>query len=89
MTLFVSEFSSKASKQISKLDEVTKFRVRSKIERLENAPFPTDSKRLGGYNDEKVFRVRVGDLRILYLVRYNPNKVIIINVDKRSKVYER
>jgi mRNA-degrading endonuclease RelE of RelBE toxin-antitoxin system len=37
---------------------------------------------------EKPFRVRVGDQRILYLVRHNPNKLIIIKIDKRSRVYD-
>ncbi len=37
--------------------------------------------------EKRFFRVRVGDQRILYVVRYNPNKLLVVRVDKRSRVY--
>ncbi len=39
MAIFPSEFSSQAAKYIKKLDEVSKKRVREKIEKLEENPF--------------------------------------------------
>ena len=39
------------------------------------------------YKAEKVFRVRVGDYRILYSVSYEENLILIIKVDKRGRVY--
>ena len=57
------------------------------MEKLEDDPFPKEAERVVEYKDEKVFRVRVGDQRILYIVKYNPNKLIIAKVDKRSRVY--
>lgn len=45
--------------------------------------------RVEDYKGEKVFRVRVGDQRILYIVRYNPNKLIIAKIDKRGRVYNK
>lgn len=89
MALFPAEFSSKAGKYIKKLDRLMNKRIRERIDRLEEDPFPKEVERVEGYKDEKVFRVRVGDQRILYIVRYNPNKLIIAKVDKRPRVYER
>ena len=87
MSLFPSEFSPRVLKEISKFDPVTRKRIGNKIDALEEDPFPKEVERVEGYKDEKVFRVRVGDYRILYLVRYNPNKLIIVKVDKRARVY--
>lgn len=88
MVVFPAEFSLRASKEIKKLDNIGKDRIRKKIEALEQDPFPKEVERVEQYKDEKVFRVRVGDYRILYIVRYEPNKVIVVKVDKRSKVYD-
>jgi len=89
MILFPAEFSTKATKYISKLDEVLKRRIKEKIDRLEEDPFPKEVERVDDYKDEKIFRVRVGNQRILYLVKYNPNKIIIVKIDKRPRVYDR
>lgn len=88
MTLFPSEFSSRAKKYIKKLDEVTRSRIKKRVDRLEEDPFPQEVERVQDHKGEKVFRVRVGDQRILYVIRYNPNKLIVTKVDKRSRVYE-
>ena len=88
MANFPSEFSSKSNKYIKKLDITTKKRVEDKINKLEGDPFPQEVERVEDFKGEKVFRVRVGDQRILYIVRYNPNKLIVVDVDKRSRVYD-
>lgn len=87
MAFFPAAFSSRARKYIQGLDRVTKKRINKKIDKLEKDPFPKEVERVQEYKGEKVFRVRVGDQRILYLVRYNPNKLIITKVDKRARVY--
>ena len=89
MVLFPAEFSTKANLYIKKLDDLTKRRIKEKIDKLEEDPFPKDVKRVEDYKGEKVFRVRIGNQRILYLVRYNPNRLIITKIDKRSRVYDR
>ena len=88
MVSFPSEFSSKAAKYIRKLDNLTKKRIEERINKLEADPFPQEVERVEDFKGEKVFRVRVGDQRILYFVRYNPNKLIIVDVDKRSRIYD-
>ncbi|MBI2135386.1 type II toxin-antitoxin system RelE/ParE family toxin [Candidatus Woesearchaeota archaeon] len=88
MVNFPAEFSSKAAKYIKKLDAITKKRVEEKINKLEENPFPQEVERVEDFEGKKVFRIRVGDQRILYIVRYNPNRLIVAKVDKRSRVYD-
>jgi len=87
MATFPTEFSSKAAKYIKRLDGITKKRIEEKVSKLEENPFPQEVERVESFEGEKVFRVRAGDQRILYMVRYNPNRLIIAKVDKRSRVY--
>lgn len=68
-------------------DNVVLKRIGNRIDELENNPFPQDIERVEGYKDVKVFRVRVGDYRILYFVDYSSSKVYIEKIDKRSRVY--
>ena len=88
MVNFPSEFSSKAAKYVKKLDAITKKRIEEKIDKLEEDPFPQEVERVEDFKGEKVFRVRVGYQRILYIARYNPNKLLVVDVDKRSRVYD-
>ena len=37
---------------------------------------------------EKLFRVRVGDYRILYEIDYTTKKLGIVKIDNRGRVYE-
>jgi mRNA interferase RelE/StbE len=61
-------------------------RILKKIETLKENPVQHDSKVVEGYN-EKLFRIRVGDYRILYEVDHKKNQLGIVKIDKRSKVY--
>ncbi|MBS3151116.1 type II toxin-antitoxin system RelE/ParE family toxin [Candidatus Woesearchaeota archaeon] len=88
MPPFPAEFSKQAEKYIKKLDTTTKKRIQDKIDKLEENPFPQEVERVEDFEGEKVFRVRVGNQRILYIIRYNPNKLIIAKIDKRSRVYD-
>ena len=61
-------------------------RIMEKIKELAITPFPFDVKRVVG-RKEKVFRVRVGDYRILYIVYYEKNEILISDIDKRPRAY--
>ena len=61
-------------------------RIREKLEKLAEDPFPHDMKRIVGAK-EKTFRVRVGDYRILYVVLPDEIIVLVVNIDKRPKAY--
>lgn len=61
-----------------------------KARALMQDPHPKGSKPLKGVTTgagETVYRERSGDYRILYVVRDNPDEVIILDIDHRKDVY--
>lgn len=75
-----------AEKFLKKCETDVRERIIKRIRLLAQDPFPSDSKRILGRN-EKMFRIRVGDYRIIYLVYYEKNEILIADIDKRSKIY--
>ena len=61
-------------------------RIIEKIEILKNDPVPHDSKRVVG--EDRTFRIRIGDYRVLYEVDWNKNLILIGKIDKRFKAYD-
>jgi mRNA-degrading endonuclease RelE of RelBE toxin-antitoxin system len=59
----------------------------NKIQRLAAAPHPPTAKLVQGMSDdeERVYRIRSGDYRILYIVR--GIIVIVLDIDHRKDVY--
>ena len=84
--MFDVYYSNQALKFLKHLDKVSARRILKTIEALRAKPITHDTKTVEGYK-EKLFRVRVGDYRILYEVDYEANKLGLIKVDKRSRVY--
>ncbi|MFW5846922.1 MAG: type II toxin-antitoxin system RelE family toxin [Nanoarchaeota archaeon] len=80
------KYSKKAKKFLEKCEEDLYKRLKEKIEKLKKEPYPSDCKRIKG-RKEKVFRVRVGNNRILYVVFNEKEFVFIADIDKRSKIY--
>ncbi len=79
------EFGTKALKFLSKLEKGSKERVFKRIKKLGNDPFPSDVKKLKGEKD--VYRIRIGDFRVLYRVIPEDDTILVFRVDKRSRVY--
>ena len=84
---FSVELGPQPSKFISKLDNQIKERIRNKLLKLQIDPFPSEVERVEDHKGEKVFRAMVGDYRILYIVRYETNLILVSKIDKRSRVY--
>nr|QNO48043.1 hypothetical protein LNJNAIJJ_00005 [Methanosarcinales archaeon ANME-2c ERB4] len=84
--MFDIKYSRQAIKFIKSLDKIHVSRIFKKLEKLKQDPILHDSKIVGGYS-EKLYRVRVGDYRILYDIDYNGNLIGVIKIDKRSRVY--
>lgn len=74
----------KAKKFIDKLPRNEKIRVAKAIQML---PKGEDIKKLKGYSD--LWRLRVGDYRIIYKVDNGELIVIVIDVGNRGEVYNR
>ncbi len=60
-------------------------RLRSAIDGLANEPRPSDSLKLKG--SDELYRVRVGDYRIVYLVRDHELVVVVIQIGHRREIY--
>jgi mRNA interferase RelE/StbE len=78
------KISDSAKKFIDKAENVLCSRIVQKIEKLSAEPFPHDCIRLAGFKG--IFRVRVGNYRILYEVKCS--ELIIIKIDKRGRAYK-
>ena len=81
------ELGNPAKKFLKKCNKNLYDRLMEKIRSLSLNPFPQDVVRVVGRR-EKVFRVRVGDYRIQYIVYYEKNFILITDVDKRPRAYD-
>lgn len=90
MAKFSVSISVSGLNELNSLDKKTTERIKSVLRELENDPFrtrsKTDIKKLKGFKDPDMFRLRVGDYRIVYTVE--GKNVKITHVLKRSSVYK-
>lgn len=86
--MFSAHIEKQALKFLERLrDKQLRKRLRDKIDELEQNPFPRDCRTVEGY-DQKVYRVRVGDYRILYYVVFETQTIYVFIIDKRGTVYK-
>jgi mRNA interferase RelE/StbE len=77
--------SKKAQKEYDRLQKREKQRIKSKLEILKSDPFPVGYKKLKG--QKEIFRIRIGNYRILYTVSHEQRAVLIFTIEKREKAY--
>jgi len=78
------QLTSKAQKELDKLDDKTALRISHRIYQLENNPFGPNSQKLGG---GKGYRVRIGDYRVVYTVNKTAKELTIVRIRHRREVY--
>ena len=76
-----------AARAIRRLDRGAQRQVVTKLERLADNPRPPGSKKLEG--TDGLYRVRVGDHRIVYRIEDQVLLVLVVRVAHRSDVYRR
>ena len=81
------DLASVPQKFLIKLDKDLFDRIMKKLETLKENPFPSDVIRMVG-RKEKVFRVRVGKYRILYVVFDDKREILVTDIDRRESVYD-
>ena len=86
--MFQIKFSRDSEKFLNKCDKILIKRIFNKLKKLKENPFPSDCKKVEGQIG-KVFRIRMGNYRILYEVFKGIKMINIINIDKRSKIYKK
>jgi mRNA interferase RelE/StbE len=83
---FSINYSNRSKKFLKKADKTLAKRILEKKEKLSEDPIMLDTKTVEG--SKGLFRVRVGDYRILYEIDYGNNLLGIIKIDKRPRVYD-
>jgi mRNA interferase RelE/StbE len=74
-----------AQKALDKMEEDQRGRMIRAMRLLENDPRHSGVVKMSGEDD--LFRVRVGDWRIVYTIRDNELLVIVIRIGHRREVY--
>jgi mRNA interferase RelE/StbE len=78
-------FTPAARRQLAALDASTRRRVARRIEALGTEPRPAGAEMLTGGDGEA--RIRVGDWRVIYVVRHDELVVLVIKIGHRSDIY--
>lgn len=78
-------FNKKVKKFISELDRFQKDRVKEKLISFAENLFAGDIKKVKGKKD--VFRLRIGDFRILYILDDKERSIYIVKIDYRKTAY--
>lgn len=86
MTRYRVEFTGAASRELRKLDPQIRRRLFVAVAELENDPRLPGVRKLAGLDN--VWRIRVGDYRILYEVNDAVVLITIVRVGHRRDVYE-
>jgi len=81
------EFTPRAVREIKALDRPIRSRIARRINTLAQNPHPQGIKKIGG--EDELYRLRVGDYRILYQVKAKLLLVLIIGIGHGREVYRR
>jgi mRNA interferase RelE/StbE len=80
------EIKQSARKELDALDDLPFARIDRKILALSDNPRPSGCKKLRGYKD--LWRIRVGDWRVVYIVNDDAKIVAVTRIAHRRDVYE-
>ena len=87
MAKYTLEIKPSAAKELDALDGELFARIDRKIWVLPQNPRPPGCKKLRGYKD--LWRIRVGEWRVLYIINDTAKLISITRVAHRREVYER
>jgi mRNA interferase RelE/StbE len=82
---FVVQYDPRALKELTRLDKPVRRRIVKAVTALADDPRPAGVRRLVGYDD--LWRLRVGDYRVVYTVRDGELVVLLLRVAHRREVY--
>jgi mRNA interferase RelE/StbE len=85
MANYSIEVSATAEKQLRTLSQKDQISVLKRIQELSGEPRPNHSRKLRGHDN--IYRVRVGNYRILYSIENKHLTIIILKVGHRRDVY--
>ncbi len=86
MADYAITFARSARQELESFDAHIVKRILPKIEWLAKAPRPAGCRKLKG--EKNLWRVRIGDYRVVYAIYDDERRVDVIAVRHRSKAYE-
>lgn len=86
MTEYSITFARSARRELEALDSSIILRILSKIETLAVHPRPHGSKKLSG--EKHLWRIRIGDYRVIYSVLDRERRIDITAVRHRREAYD-
>ncbi len=87
MSLYKVEWKNSAKKELKKLDKQVIPKILQAVENLADNPYALGSKKLVG--SDSIYRIRVGDYRIVYNIESSVLTIEIIKVGHRGQVYRK
>jgi len=85
--IFEIFYDTQPEKFLCKLDKHISVRLKTKIEvTLPENPVPQNATTIVG--EHGVLRIRIGNFRVLYRVNHESQKIVILKIDDRSRVYD-
>ena len=85
MNEYSLSFTRSARKELSRLDKITIARILPQIEALASNPHPTGCRKIQGADD--LWRIRIGDYRVIYRILEQALIIEIIAVRHRRDAY--
>lgn len=86
--IFNVRLSRKAVKKLEQLDDKTKRRIKEKLRNFACEPFSHDVKKLVGSRDPPLYRLRVGDYRIIFWIDWSKKTIFVERIIHRSEGYD-
>ena len=86
--MYLIKFKKRAAKELRKLPVAILKKASKSIDGLAKNPRPKGSKKLKG-SDENMWRIRIGDYRVLYVIEETIKIVNIRKVGHRKDIYDR
>ncbi len=86
MSRYRIEFLKTAKKELAKLPKQIQRRIAIKIDSLLLDPYPPDSQKLK--SGDGLFRIRVGNYRVLYRLEDDQLVILVIKIGHRRDVYK-
>jgi mRNA interferase RelE/StbE len=86
VTSYSLSIKSSAQRELDAVSDEAFARIDRKIAALTSAPRPSGCAKLAGYRD--LWRIRVGDYRVIYIIDDAQRHVSVIRVAHRREVYQ-
>lgn len=88
-SLYGFAYSSKALAFLKTIEVKLRKQIVNKVTCLAKDPYPNGHKLIRGMreDEDKIYRIRSGDYRVLYMVRSNPGHIIVLDIGHRKDIY--